>query len=70
MADETPPFYRRRKLFPPCQGCGDDPGFTWTCPCGFALCTPCMAAQAERCKANGRSWTCPVCQRTHVGPAR
>ncbi|MGN7614670.1 hypothetical protein ACQZV8_21585 [Magnetococcales bacterium HHB-1] len=57
---------RPRKVFPPCQGCGADTGFTWHCVCGFAFCHSCMNANLEMVRCNGRTWICPQCGRDHI----
>ncbi len=63
---------RRRKAplkrFKPCFICKKVEGFTWTCGCGFAVCTPCLD-EARRIGVIGdshRSWICPDCDRENL----
>nr|CRH08185.1 Protein of unknown function [Candidatus Magnetococcus massalia] len=69
------PQHRRRpskKVFPPCTECSEQKPFTWNCGCGYAVCNECLKDEAllVKTKWNGRTWACPQCGLSHMGPNR
>lgn len=66
MTDENRPFprpqARRRKASGrTCVCCRTQVEFCWTCPCGFAICQPCMDENAWGMTCNYVTWECPDC---------
>ncbi|WP_130471028.1 hypothetical protein [Candidatus Magnetaquicoccus inordinatus] len=68
--DSELPRRRKGKQFPACVACHADPGFSWACPCGFALCTECLQKNDDLWQGGGRAWRCPQCGKEHLGPNR
>ncbi|MBF0163394.1 MAG: hypothetical protein HQM01_02620 [Magnetococcales bacterium] len=70
ITNKTTRVRKSGRTFPACLACHADPGFTWACGCGFALCTDCLRQNNDLWMGGGRTWRCPQCGMEHLGPNR